>query len=126
MVGMLIATDAVDMALGEQFSADSTRFTVLFSAVAMGMQNVCTMREKAIQQNTTIFTGNLQKLGELFHRILSRATKKDDPQVGAQLGFSLCVYILGAAIGACAVQKMGHWSLWPAAVVQTAAVLGLA
>uniref|UniRef100_A0A6V0E9Z8 DUF1275 domain-containing protein n=1 Tax=Zooxanthella nutricula TaxID=1333877 RepID=A0A6V0E9Z8_9DINO len=127
MFVLLIATDALDeVVIRSSVRQAYRRFAVLFSAVAMGVQNVSSMKEKALQQNTTIFTGNLQKLSEVFHRVLRGETKHEDPQLGVQLGLSLLIYIFGATVGVLAIDVLGPWSLWPAAAIQLCALVGLA
>jgi len=99
IVVLLIATDAVEN-LGI-ISESCKRFPILFSAFAMGVANLYIAKKKAVHQNTTMFTCNLQKLGQLFHGILHQESKQYNAQVGIQRGIGLPVCIFGASGCSC-------------------------
>ncbi|CAE8603797.1 unnamed protein product [Polarella glacialis] len=117
MVSTLIACDVTSQVLGGDAVA-GMQFASTIVAISMGIQNTCTVESK-LKQNTTIVTGNMQKLGVFVsHRISGKKLSRDDGHTCIQLALGLFCYIIGCILGASAAKGFGAYTLMPAAIAQ--------
>lgn len=93
-------------------------WAVCLVSISMGMQNALTLT--ALGVNTTIVTGNLQKVGVLIARALRReAFSAADRDQGLKCTAVIVSTIAGSTVGAICLRASGPaWTLGPAAGLQ--------